>query len=113
MKLKISISHWLGMTAGLGLVAVSTYACIEGGTAGLLTIPIWVFGALGVWMVWLDILMSQRPPTKRQAKLREQWKRKARETNLDGTPMIIPGVVDMHGRMWGDTGDRWGSKLED
>ena len=113
MKLKISISHWLGMTAGLGLVAVSTYAAAEGGTAGLLTIPSGVFGALGVWMVWLDILMSQRSPTKRQAELREQWKRKARETNLDGTPMIIPGVVDMHGRMWGDTGDRWGSKLED
>lgn len=113
MKLKISISHWLGITAGLGLVAVSVYACIMGDTAGLLTIPIGVFGALGVWMAWLDILMSQRPPTKRQAELREQWKRKARETNLDGTPMIIPGVVDMHGRMWGDTGDRWGSKLDD
>ena len=113
MKLKISVSHWLGITAGLGLVAVSTYACIEGGTGGLLTIPIGVFGALGVWMVWLDILMSQRPPTKAQMKLMAQWEREAHETNLDGTPMIIPGVVDMHGRMWGDTGDRWGSKLED
>ena len=113
MKLKISIFQRLGITAGASLAGVSVYACIVGGTAGLLTIPIGVFGALGVWMVWLDVLMSQRPPTKRQMELREQWKRKARETNLDGTPMIIPGVMDMHGRMWGDTGDRWGSKLDD
>ena len=113
MKLKISVSHWLGMTVGLGLVGVSVYALIAGGTAGLLTLPIAAFGMLGVWMVWLDILMSQRPPTKRQAELRKQWKRKVRETNLDGTPMIIPGVVDMHGRMWGDTDDRWGSRLGD
>ena len=104
MKLKISISHWLGITAGLGLVGVSTYACIKGGTGGLLTIPIGVLGALGVWMVWLDILMSQRPPTKRQAELRAGWERQRRsdefEYNWDGTPMV--GAYDIHGRAWGD-----------
>ncbi len=104
MKLKISIFHGLGISAGLGLVAVSTYACIEGGAAGLLTIPIGVFGALGVWMVWLDVLMSQRPPTKRQAKLRASWERQRRsdefEYNWDGTPMV--GAYDIRGRAWGD-----------
>lgn len=113
MKLKISISHWLGIIAGLGLVGVSVYTCIAGGAAGLLTIPVGAFGALGVWMVWLDVLMSQRPPTKAQMKLMAQWERETRGTNVDGTPMLIPGVVDIHGRMWGDTGDRRGSKLDD
>ncbi|WP_288093060.1 hypothetical protein [Thiomonas sp.] len=104
MKLKISVSHWLGMTAGLGLVAVSTYACIVGGTVGLLTLPIGVFGALGAWVVWLDILMSQRPPTKRQAELMASWKRQRRNDefayNWDGTPMV--GGSDIYGRAWGD-----------
>ncbi|CQR44892.1 exported hypothetical protein [Thiomonas sp. CB3] len=104
MKLKISIFQALGITAGASLAGVSVYACIVGGTAGLLTIPFGVFGMLGVWMVWLDILMSQRPPTKRQAELRAGWESQRRreefEYNWDGTPMV--GAYDIHGRAWGD-----------
>ena len=85
MKLQISIFHWLGISVGMGLVAASTYACIEGGTAGLLTLPIAAFGMLGVWMVWLDILMSQRPPTKHQAELRAGWERSVEMTSLSTT----------------------------
>ncbi|SBP88949.1 hypothetical protein [Thiomonas delicata] len=60
MKIKISIFHWLGIAAGAAMVALSVYACIEGGSSGLLTIPVAIFGGLGGWMAWLD--MSAEPP---------------------------------------------------
>ena len=65
MKIKISIFHWLGIAAGAAMVALSVYACIEGGSSGLLTIPVAIFGGLGGWMAWLDMSASEEAVAKR------------------------------------------------
>ncbi len=62
MKIKIAIFHWLGIAAGAAMVALSAYACIEGGSAGLLTVPVAVFGGLGAWMAWLDMRSPDSVP---------------------------------------------------